>query len=272
MEDPSTHRITADESTVSVREDESSKAPGYWIHKSYKKSTAKPLYTRVQQDQEQGDLSCYQSYRFSQEIVLPTQEEMVHVCFMGDSHSRYGGKTVQQMGITPATLNISAVYIQVRFMADLLVNNAEVLKTLSTCDPIIMAIGQWDFSHQFGSAPDTFTIYESNVQHALDLLHEHVPHVPVLGRNIHFNGMGSRFSRCTPIDWRLGMIVHRVFDSWNGTNQFTYVDTNFVVEPMWDSAPDWGHLSKPVLRAETVFLLSEALKLPLPTNSSVQFD
>jgi len=282
MEDPQHHRITANESTISVLKDNTRNGLGHWIFNSSTFSSIQPLYTRVQGKAEYRNLSGYQAYDFAwkDEIVIPRQPKTSKVCFLGDSHSRESMDAFKRLNLT--TNNISVAHLWVGKLNEILADDRVSERTkrqLTTCNVIIMAIGQWDVSHKAKKGPLSFAQYESNLEDVLDLLQKRVPYVPVLGRNIHFNGLGMYHTRCTPWDWRsptvlrqLTTIVQRVF-ARRSNDQFTYLDTSFVVEPMWDGAGDWSHLEKPVVAAETLFLVSEALKLPLPTtNSSLQIE
>jgi len=101
-------------------------------------------------------------------------------------------------------------------------------------------------------------------------VHRHAPRVPVLTRNIHCNGLGDRYWTCPPVDWRspttMRQVTNVVQQVVANSAHVHYVDTNFIVEPLWDSAQDWSHLNAPVSQAETLYLLSKVLQLHLPKD------
>jgi len=269
MEDPTRHRLTAVGATITVRKDESSKVLGYWEHK--RKAKVVPLYTRAQlhgRDSLQG----YSPYHFvwkNEKPIIPLQSHPVHVCFLGDSHSRQGVESFQQLDLRHQ--NISVSHLRTSWMSDFRSSKARMLQNeVQKCHRIIFAVAQWDFSFMQGSSPTSWEQYEQDLVYALQWLHQHAPRVPVLTRNIHFNGLGDRYWTCPPVDWRsptamrqvTSLVQHAVANS----AYVHYVDTDFIVEPMWDSAHDWSHLNAPVSQAETLYLLSEVLQLPVPVD------
>jgi len=156
MEDPFNHRITANWSTISANTDSTRNALAHWIHESYNASLAQPIYTRVQNNNSRGldFVKQYQDYRISWTnlFVVNRQQELVTVCFVGDSHSRRGVEALIDMGLTKH--NINATHVEVKFLRHLLNRDREEkLKSLAVCDRMIFAAGQWDFSHHTAKFP-----------------------------------------------------------------------------------------------------------------------
>jgi len=285
MEDATRHRLTADGSNITVARNENAwnLADGFWIDESYKESRDRPLYTRVQHFADPPRqaapknawvymhtrrMQSRYTFRWKERIEVLHQSNLTRVCFLGDSHSRISVlATNETLGITGASHNVEALHLLVEYVTDFLKESSDMEAALKQCDRIVMAIGQWDFSHQHGRAPVSFDEYEESIDQTLKKLHQLVPNVPILGRNIHFNGLGKKYIKCPPWDWRsptsireMTRIVRNAFASHG--EQFSFVDTNFIVEPMWDGAEDWSHLETPARAAETLYLLLEALKLP----------
>ena len=81
-------------------------------------------------------------------------------------------------------------------------------------------------------------------------------------RSIHYNSMGYKHTACPPLDWRsppvidaYNIVIRKVCQEMG----IPFLDTSHIGGPMWDSAPDWSHLSDAVSKAELLYLAAAAL-------------
>ena len=86
------------------------------------------------------------------------------------------------------------------------------------------------------------------------------------------NALGNTHSQCPPIDFRslpnadvATSILKEIAESFsseansNETPIVSFVDTGFLIDPVWDSSVDWSHYRWEAGEMETKFILSEIL-------------
>jgi hypothetical protein len=146
----------------------------------------------------------------------------------------------------------------------------------SGCKKVVVAVGQWPASWSRGR-PTLFDTYYREIKTVLQNMQDTLPKdVEIFARSINYNGLGDLYSKCDPIpyDWRSPIVIDgynaviaRVIRDLGGPqNKFTYVDTNFLVSPVWDSWKDWCHLSEKAVIAQAIYVASVAfgvIKLPV---------
>jgi hypothetical protein len=83
-------------------------------------------------------------------------------------------------------------------------------------------------------------------------------------RSMNYNPLGGRIASCPPTDWRSPVVV----DGYNAilrrlakSFHITYIDSNFIVGPMWDSAPDWSHYRNEVGHRMAAYIVARVLNL-----------
>lgn len=79
-----------------------------------------------------------------------------------------------------------------------------------------------------------------------------------------YNPMGDVYSSCPPRDWRYPPVIegyNRIIEELCKKNDITYINTDGIVGPMWDSADDWCHLTRRVGMAEAFYMLGLILLL-----------
>ena len=83
-------------------------------------------------------------------------------------------------------------------------------------------------------------------------------------RSMHYNALGKSMTGCPPTEWRNPFVV----DGYNAiANQLAfesmgrveYIDTNFIIGPMWDSPDDWCHFRNEAGKQDALFLLAKVL-------------
>jgi len=93
----------------------------------------------------------------------------------------------------------------------------------------------------------------------------------VFFRSAHPNGLKWHVSQCPPVEMRsphnaylATSIVREIVDDLslnypNQTQVVSVMDTEFLIDPIWDSAQDWSHYHERG-RPEVKYMLSEILK------------
>ncbi|CAB9524675.1 expressed unknown protein [Seminavis robusta] len=141
------------------------------------------------------------------------------------------------------------------------------------CNRFVIANGQWPGSFDHGH-PDSLWKYYKDVKKMIASLQHWIvdqdhDDVRFYLRSIHYNPLGNPIQSCPPTDWRNPMVI----DGYNAVLKqvaqemhVPFLDTNrWISGPLWDSAPDWCHLSEWVQEVETVFVATSIL-LPSLSN------
>jgi hypothetical protein len=94
----------------------------------------------------------------------------------------------------------------------------------------------------------------------------------VLVRNVHYNPLGERISKCPSEDWRNPMLIdlyNKALRTKCRALNITFVDTNFIMGPVWDTATDWCHYDGKHGRAEALHLAKLVTSMPglVPASS-----
>ena len=106
--------------------------------------------------------------------------------------------------------------------------------------------------------------------------------VDIVARSIHYNPLNERISaHCPPKDWRSppvldgfnDIIRHACRDISQLQQQvqqqrqrkrvvrLRFVNTNFIVAPLWDASTDWGHVYFQASHVEALYLIAISLGL-----------
>jgi len=202
------------------------------------------------------------------------------ICLVGASHSRTIKASIDNYhNITMANNNIHVEWINVKFPRNL---NNKTLPELKKkkCDKLIVGIGQWPASFT-GKKPTLFLDYDFQFRRLLMRLQTFLdPSVEIWARSIHYNPLNVMNSAyCPPRDWRSppvldgynAIIRQACHDAQNSSSsdatgkealpRVRFVDTNFIVGPLWDASSDWGHVCPQASHVEALYLLAVAIGL-----------
>ena len=83
--------------------------------------------------------------------------------------------------------------------------------------------------------------------------------------------MNSVLGSCLHVDWRSPPVVDRhnsIERKLCMEHDIPFVDTNFLIGPVWDSAPDWNHLNPDSRLVEAQYIIAQTSILA--TNSIVK--
>ena len=191
------------------------------------------------------------------------------ICLVGHSHSRTLRASMEMHhNMTVDTLNIRIIWVKAKFPHE--VNNKTILgEMVGHCDKVIIAVGQWSASFS-GGKPTLMDDYLYKVQKMFQRLQLFLsPKVDIIARSIHYNPLNERISSCPPKDWRYPTVIdgynqviqQAVEGTVKGPNvpRIRFVDTNFIVGPMWDASSDWGHVANHASHVEALYLVAVTL-------------
>ena len=248
LEDPRTHRITAEDAYIDVVHaipKDSSELFGYWEWTTAEK-THEPLHTRYQPHDCRHPKShniprcriptsrdrftpyefqfagrnnnTYQDIwtRFKHENQRLSSDKAHVLCFVGASHSRELASEVnswlQQIRNISAG-SVKALHIDAGF--PWLVDPTALLE--NDCSISIVATGQWPAARKppttiYRDEPLTgFLEFQQQTSDMIDrLLLEGVPNVVL--RSIHYNALGDLKTTCPPQDWRSPPVIETYND------------------------------------------------------------
>jgi len=195
-----------------------------------------------------------------------TQENLMTICVIGASHGREIASAMRSMGISREQVRVEVKYAEARYPTDISLDRIKQLIDTAGCDILVIAVGQWPASFD-GGRPTLINDYHDQIKvmlmdlvAGLTLSH---PYVKIFMRSIHYNPLNEMISACPPQDWRSPAVI----DAYNRAiskvckqmEHVKFVDTNFIVGPMWDSSPDWCHFSPELQSVEAFYLAAVAL-------------
>lgn len=192
------------------------------------------------------------------------------LCFIGLSHAREMSHEVklwlEKWNVTSVVQSISIDAQFPRFV------NIHQMQRYG-CNVTVIAAGQWSAGRKppggrfRGMPPTTFDEYEFEVRDMiLRLSSLSSSSNKIYLRSIHYNALGDVKTSCPPQDWRSPPVIDTYNDiirNLSSSMNISYIDTNFIVGPLWDISEDFCHyrLDK-VASAEALYMLSRMLLSP----------
>ena len=85
-------------------------------------------------------------------------------------------------------------------------------------------------------------------------------------RSAHPSGLGQRYTSCpspdsrTPINSAIANELLREIVNGFSDDRVMFLDTSFLMDPVWDSAKDWSHYTGYVAEMEAKLVISEVFK------------
>jgi hypothetical protein len=145
------------------------------------------------------------------------------------------------------------------------------------CTHAVVGLFQWYFSYK-NKDNVTFFDWKDQMTNVANILEkaargDQIPLRRVLLRSAHPNALGNEHSQCPPKDFRslpnadvatsiLKEIAEGFSSEANNNNEtpiVSFVDTGFLIDPVWDSSVGWSHYRWEAGEMETKFILSEIL-------------
>jgi hypothetical protein len=272
LENPRHNRIT--KRGVVIRVEHAQPVPiGYWVAKS---DVSKPLYTRFQEPNCRpnstdslsdrctipGDLSRFENYEFhfqanntlqAKEMLL--KDKNANICYMGDSHSRAAKEFTQKLAGGRPTAATHLYFRHPHLAKPPLLKKA--VANLN-CTAVVVGIGAWPAAGQPGDRPHLFEEYRNEMSEVIWGI-QNMTNVFV--QYVHYHLLSDNLTACPPTDWR----SPRVIDMYNeilsqvcGEHGVPFIDTNFLIGPIWDSPVDWSHFDSMGIKEVALYILSVA--------------
>lgn len=281
LEDVRRHRLISKGSRINIIK--TSKLPeiGAWETRG---GSARPLFTRIQPYQckkkeykgklntkaackEFMSLKGFSKYKFSftsrklsmKAIKTSLSDKMQRkFCFVGASHSRTIVKFLQDIFPSHST---KFLHLDVQWPHEL--SDAATAVVLNRCDAAIVGLGQWSAGWPQGF-PISFEEYERSMRTALILFRNVTTgKSKVFIRSMHENPLGYMIASCPPTDWRNPEVVriyNQILSQISNELGIKFLNTESIISPMWDSAPDWCHYNNSAGMIESLYLVHEILE------------
>ncbi|CAJ1951698.1 unnamed protein product [Cylindrotheca closterium] len=189
------------------------------------------------------------------------------VCFVGYSHSRITKESFVRLGLPKQY----AIHVKVKWPEDITAALFNQSYVEQGCKVYIIAAAQWPGSRidRFPYLFDRFyAVMKQIVETATSVFAGRDDDVRVYMRSIHEIPLGDFTGSCPIVDWRSPIVMNgysylvekavREVQEKNDTSNrlIRYLDTSFLVSPMWDSATDWVHLPFQVSDEEALYMAS----------------
>jgi len=195
------------------------------------------------------------------------QANVKKICIIGTSHSEYMSDELNNSGI-------HVDYVKVKWPHEVSHNPVRQIIHDAACSIFLVAVGQWPASLH-GGRPTLKHEYHDQMKVMLHDLKESHPDVEIFMRSIHYNPLSRMISACPPRDWRSPAVINAynkaIADVCNQFENVNFVDTSFIVGPMWDSSLDWNHLAPEVKSVEAFYLAAVVLGVLKHNQSSIDF-
>ena len=286
-------QLTSDQASIRVIKAANSNefSNGYWKIRNKQPDQQLPLYTRFQppgcfhnrEPRCNPPITSVQPFdeyeltrSLNQESSILEPKSNLTVCLLGSSHARKmydylsEYKTNNTQTSQNGQSNLKIVYHDVRMPFQVTGQMSQQLIHTKGCKAFVISVGQWASGKRFrihkGRGPMTFSQYYDEIKGMLTRLHDALPSsFPIFVRSINYNPLGSMIGDCVPTDWRSPIVI----DGYNSAMQHVveemnvpsiqYIDTNFLVGPVWDAASDWCHLDERVAVSHGLFVLGRVL-------------
>jgi hypothetical protein len=279
LEDPSHHRVTTDDASVDVVvAATSSQATGYYqwtsqtepssLHTRYQPNNCRGTNSSKPRCTEPATLDRFAPYHFvwknDDAELLPASsasDDETKLCLVGLSHARelkvHMYNWLQNWNVS----DIHLQYFEARYPTD--ISARFVKRTVnSNCTKVILGLGQWPAGKKpRGYRPPTlFPAFKEQMINVIKLFQE--ANSSLYLRSIHYNPLGDLITQCPPKDWRspatidgYNAIIRQVSSEFNTP----FINTHFIMGPLWDSAEDWCHYRGLAGSVEALYILREVL-------------
>ncbi len=220
-------------------------------------------------------------------------EHSTDVCFLGASHSRELTsmcndilKTTREIAErqnleSPLLDGFYCRHINLQYPVIENENGSEYMKAGQIvhmgrfgCTHVVVGLFQWYFSYENFRHPNlTFSEWKSGMTKTVQLFQtaDQSSIRKVWLRSAHPNGFNKRHTNQSPDDFRTPVnsklatqIIQEIVNELETTDKneskrlpsISVMDTDVVMDPVWDAAPDWSHYKGQFEEAETKFILS----------------
>jgi len=270
---------------------------GHWMLNQQSNDSIVPLYTRFQplscrKSEEKEMPRCddamnhtrYDNYEFQfTDHLMNSIENSVFnasvtpnttICSVGFSHSRVLNqhlkrelRNFQIIKKQKIKGSVEFEHVKAKFPKD--INPSLLLENQATmkCTDLIVAVGQWS-----GYKHVSFPIYQKEMENAISNLLDAKSKIGyrIFLRSIHYQPLGDWSGSCPNKDWRHPFVIDGYNNILRGLSRkydLPFIDTNFVVSPMWDHSWDWCHLDPAVGSPESLYILAKVMEEYVPKQT-----
>lgn len=213
-----------------------------------------------------------------------TQPPNIGVCFVGASHSRTLDELCRKLqnqilqgARQGSQLSFTCTHLQHKFPYQVTEDTVNDLRTRH-CTHAVVGLFQFPFSKWQKDPNFTLSDFARDMTNVTRLLENSAndPHHPlrrVILRSAHTNGLKWEVIKCPVKDFRTPLTAALATASLRRIAQglsplVSFLDTSFIVDPVWDAADDWSHYSGEAGEVETAYILSEILTKELEGYSA----
>ncbi|GFH50019.1 hypothetical protein CTEN210_06498 [Chaetoceros tenuissimus] len=197
------------------------------------------------------------------------------ICALGDSHNRVLVNHWNQIFKTKmqemesSAKNVSEIKEGIQFhwadaqfphqVKDIFLYNKVKAKG---CNTVIVALGQWTAGWPTG-LPTLLPQYKEDMLKVVGNIQTYVPSVQhIILRSVHYIPIGDMVGQCPPTDWRSPHVIdlyNKVLREVAEESNVQYIDTNFIISPLWDSPKDWCHYENEAGASEALYILQNVI-------------
>lgn len=289
MEDPWKNRLTEPSAFIDMNNSTTTTpvcTGGFWWNKDPNPASQNPMMTRFQtrhcrnnpdttECQDVASLDRFEHYYFqwcpsiAEKIKYDNlrQEEKMKICLVGQSHSRVLYNASQRLDLA-SKLNITVEYpCPAQYPKSIDQNYLVHCLLPQDCSKIVVGVGQWSasYSERF---PTPIGDYYEQIRVMLLTMRIYISKdIEIFARSIHYNPINDINSVCPPLDWRspavidaYNVVIEKAVRDVGGRSQnISFLDTNFLISPVWDSGFDWCHLSNYISEVEMTYIAAVAV-------------
>uniref|UniRef100_A0A7S1C2A9 Uncharacterized protein n=1 Tax=Corethron hystrix TaxID=216773 RepID=A0A7S1C2A9_9STRA len=181
------------------------------------------------------------------------------VCVLGDSQARQIEIDMHKLDVS----NIVTMYISLEYPVDF-TDFFQQSIIGNSCTKVVANFGQKPASFQ-EEHPWLFSEYEQKMQNFLSLKGLFTRHnVDLFVRSVNYIPISFRTGACPPVDWRSPPVI----DQYNtiirkvcAMHMVTFIDSNFIIGPMWDRSDDFNHYKDEAGDASARYILNRVLEI-----------
>ena len=215
--------------------------------------------------------------------AVESSTNITTICIIGSSHARKMVESLTQAVDVIQRMNVAIQYHDLRMPFQVTTNAVRSMISGNGCERLIISVGQWPAGKHFrvnADSPWTFARFYDEYRAMVWRLYDAFPTMPTIYRSINYNPLGGLIGACPPTDWRSPAVI----DGYNSVIQHVieelhidtamkisighdkgsssvvqFVDTDFLVGPVWDAASDWCHLDQPLALLQGVYIVEKAM-------------
>lgn len=223
----------------------------------------------AEQCEKYSNTTPFESYQFQWNEPLEkdlSRHKREKICFVGASHSGVLFKAVSTLRREARTSESrTSDHIHVPFHEKLTEEVWSDILFEKKCKRIVFGFGQHPASF-IGHRPTLFPEYYQLTESLMNDIIAKKELLKMSGADVYFRSMHYSSlmnyvaGSCPGIDWRSPPVV----DEYNKIERklcmkygIPFIDTNFLVSPVWDSAHDWSHLNPDLAMVEAQYIIGQ---------------